>query len=168
MARFGLRNSKANAGALLHEYHRKLENLFGAFEKSKDKRAQKRIVSQMLGEVRAHASAKEKLFFAALSTGSGSKEMARLVDEALEEGHVAGLLMSKVEALRMSNKRYTEDLATIAESIQHHVREQEKGLFRTACTTKLALARLGQGSGPVPNQSRPSRMARRKAMAQRQ
>jgi Hemerythrin HHE cation binding domain len=55
-----------------------------------------------------------------------------IMDEALEEHHVAHVLMNELKRMRPSDDRYEAKFKVLGESIKHHVKEEEGSMFPKA------------------------------------
>ncbi|HJU04634.1 MAG TPA: hypothetical protein VJ692_05730, partial [Nitrospiraceae bacterium] len=122
MAQSSGRRSKPNGVTLLRGYLRNLSHLTAVFQRSRDARVRKRTAIRMLKEVSAYAKVKKDICFAALRSGRRDKEMALLLDQAIQEHHLAKLLAAKIQAPNATDGQHTENVMVIAASIRQHLR----------------------------------------------
>jgi hemerythrin superfamily protein len=120
-----------NAIEMLREDHRKVKDLFEHFEgtESGDK---KEIVDTTLRELEIHTSLEEEIFYPAARQAlkkTDSEEGDDLMDEALEEHHVVKLVAAELKKMRSSDERYDAKFTVLAESVKHHIEEEENELF---------------------------------------
>lgn len=116
-----------NAIDLLREDHQKVKDLFEHFEEmeSGDKRD---IVATTLHELEIHTAVEEEIFYpAARKALEETDEETNLIDEAWEEHHVVKLLAAELKKMRASDKRYDAKFTVLAESVKHHIEEEEHG-----------------------------------------
>ena len=118
-----------NAIELLREDHQKVKDLFQHFEgmESGDK---KEIVATTLYELAIHTTVEEEIFYpAARKALEEIDEETDLIDEAWEEHHVVKLLAAELKKMRTSDERYDAKFTVLAESVKHHIEEEEGELF---------------------------------------
>ena len=118
-----------NAIELLREDHQKVKDLFEHFEgmESGDKRE---IVVTTLHELAIHTTVEEEIFYpAARKALEETDEETDLIDEAWEEHHVVKLLAAELKKMRASDERYDAKFTVLAESVKHHIEEEEGELF---------------------------------------
>jgi len=118
-----------NAMELLREDHQKVKDLFEHFEgmKSGDK---KEIVTTTLHELAIHTTVEEEIFYpAARKALKEDDQETDLIDEAWEEHHVVKLLAAELKKMRASDERYDAKFTVLAESVKHHIEEEEGELF---------------------------------------
>ena len=116
---------------MLREDHRKVKDLFEHFEgtESGDK---KEIVDTTLRELEIHTAIEEEIFYPAarmvLQEIEGD-EGDDSIDEAWEEHHVVKLIAAELKKMRSSDERYDAKFTVLAESVKHHIEEEENELF---------------------------------------
>jgi hypothetical protein len=120
-----------NAIELLREDHRKVKDLFEHFEgtESGDK---KEIVDTTLRELEIHTSIEEEIFYPAARLALqelDGEEGDDTIDEAWEEHHVVKLLAAELKKMRSSDEHYDAKFTVLAESVKHHIKEEEEELF---------------------------------------
>jgi hemerythrin superfamily protein len=133
-------NGGANAVELLREDHRKVEDLFEEFEGA-DNRSRQRIADQALTELEIHARLEEELIYPAIRKALDEED---LMDEALEEHHVAKLLIKELRKMGPKDERYRAKFKVLAEMVKHHIEEEESQILPQAEKSDLDLTELGQ------------------------
>jgi hemerythrin superfamily protein len=129
---------------LLEADHKQLKELFEKFEEAKDRRSKHPVIDKALKLLAVHATVEEELFYPALRKAK-LDEMKPLLDEALEEHHVARILMAELK--RMAHKenredRYEAKFEVLAESVRHHIEEEESDMFPKARKAELDWEKL--------------------------
>ena len=115
---------------MLRDDHQKVKDLFEHFEttESGDK---KEIVDTTLRELAIHTSLEEEIFYPAARRALAKIEDGGSdgIDEAWEEHHVVKLLSAELKKMRSRDERYDAKFTVLAESVKHHIEEEEKELF---------------------------------------
>jgi hemerythrin superfamily protein len=115
-----------NAIEMLKADHRKVEDLFKRFEETEDDDMKEQICQTTIRELEAHAAVEEEIFYPAAQPKVDEPE---LIDEAREEHHVAKLLMAELKKMGAGDERFDAKYKVLAESVKHHVEEEESELF---------------------------------------
>jgi hemerythrin superfamily protein len=128
-----------DAIALLKADHRKVEDLFEKYEKSRSKKAD--IARQICIELTVHTTIEEELLYPACE-GAVEKD---LVDEAYVEHDSAKLMMAELESGAPDDDYYDAKVKVLAEEVKHHIKEEEKpgGLFSQLRDSDIDLKVLG-------------------------
>jgi len=121
--------SARDAIAVLKQDHREVEQLFKRFEKAGESayRTKGQLVASMIEALSRHAAIEELVFYPAVR-----QEIPRLqsqVAEALEEHHLAKVVLKELEDLDPKSPRYDAKVTVMMEVVRHHVREEERDLF---------------------------------------
>ena len=111
---------------MLKEDHRKVKELFEEFEHAQQDQVKERIVENTLHELEIHAALEEEIFYPAAEEQIGEKES---IDEAREEHHVVKLLIGELKKMSADDDRYDAKYTVLAESVKHHIEEEESELF---------------------------------------
>jgi len=114
---------------LLKQDHTNVKELFEQFEEAKDFRSRERIIQQTLFELDIHAKLEETLIYPAIRE---KIDEDKVMDEALEEHHVAHFLINELKRMRPTDDRYEAKFIVLGESIKHHVKEEESTMFPEA------------------------------------
>jgi hemerythrin-like domain-containing protein len=128
-----------DAIGLLEEDHKKVKKLFRQFESAEGGRAKQRIVAEAIKELKVHAQVEEEIFYHALRKVVEEDK----VDEAEEEHHVMRLLIAELEKMTARTSRYDAKFTVLAESVRHHIEEEESEVFPEA-KGKIDEAALGE------------------------
>jgi hemerythrin-like domain-containing protein len=115
-----------NAIEMLKEDHRKVKKLFEEFEHAQEDQIKEGIVENTLHELEVHAALEEEIFYPAAEEQIGEKES---IDEAREEHHVVKLLIGELKKMSADDERYDAKYTVLAESVKHHIEEEESELF---------------------------------------
>jgi hemerythrin HHE cation binding domain-containing protein len=135
------RRAAPDAVALIKEDHRKVEKLFGQFEKARDEERKKELAREICTELTVHAMIEEEILYPACQ---GKIEDEDVLDEAYVEHDGAKVLISEI--MSNLNARFFEAKVTVlSEMIKHHVKEEEKrseGLLAQAKAAGLDMEAL--------------------------
>jgi len=126
---------------MLKKDHKKVQELFDQFEAAEDSRSKVRIVQDTLRELEVHATLEEALIYPAIRERIEEEEV---MDEALEEHHVAHVLINELKRMKPSDTRYQAKFTVLGESIKHHVKEEEGTMFPEAEKADINWEELGQ------------------------
>jgi len=113
---------------MLKADHRRVEELFTQFEDA-DKRGRTAIAEETLRELEIHAALEEELVYPAIREVIEEEEK---VDEALEEHHVAKLLIKELRKMNAGTEEFAPKFKVLGEIIRHHVEEEENETFPEA------------------------------------
>jgi hemerythrin-like domain-containing protein len=120
---------RKDAIAFLKADHREVEQLFKAFERTGDTayKSKRKLVDQMIVALSQHAAIEEEILYP-----SARDEVPSSVDEvleALEEHHVVKWQLQELTDLDPADERFDAKVTVMAESVRHHVHEEESELF---------------------------------------
>jgi hemerythrin superfamily protein len=121
--------SASSVTDMLREDHKKVKGLFEEFEQADDATNKQRIVETALMELEVHAKLEEELIYPAIRTEIDDDD---LMDEALEEHHVAHGLLGEMKKMKPSDERYDAKFTVLAENVRHHIKEEESKMFPKA------------------------------------
>jgi hemerythrin superfamily protein len=111
-----------DAVSMLKEDHRKVKELFEQFEEATDTATKREIAQQAIKELKVHAALEEELFYPAVREEIDEEEK---IDEAVEEHHVVKLLIGELSKMRPSDAHFDAKFTVLAESVKHHIEEEE-------------------------------------------
>ncbi len=134
--------AEPDAIALLKADHRKVEDLFAAFEKAAGAK-KKTLAEQICLELTVHTKIEEDVFYPACE---GAVEES-LIKEAYVEHDEAKVLIAEIEAGGPDDEFYDAKVKVLSELIEHHVAEEEKrveGMFSQARAAGLDMDELGR------------------------
>ena len=126
---------------MLEQDHSKVKAMFDEFESAKDARTKQRIMKQTLLELEVHAKLEESLIYPAIRKKIDADD---IMDEALEEHHVAHTLINELKRGAGKNGRNDAKFTVLGESIKHHVKEEEGTMFPQAEKADLDWEALAQ------------------------
>lgn len=130
-----------DAIAMLKADHRKVEEIFAAFEKATSKSRKQALAEQACLELKVHTVIEEEVFYPACR----GKIEEDLLNEAYVEHDGAKLLINEIEAGGADEEFYDAKVKVLSEMIEHHVEEEEKrseGMFAQARAAGLDMDAL--------------------------
>lgn len=133
-----------DALGLLTADHNRVRGLFTRFRQAQeddDASAMADLASRILDELTIHATIEEEIFYPAVH--DTSDEVAEVVDEGIEEHHVAKVLMAELVELEPGSDRWVAKMTVLMESVEHHAEEEEQELFRPL-RSELDAGQLGE------------------------
>lgn len=133
--------AKKNAVEMLKADHRKVEELFEKYEKSRGKKAE--IAKKICLELMVHTMLEEEIFYPACRKAGVEDDM---MDEADVEHDGAKVLIAELQHGSPDDDYYDAKVKVLSEEIKHHVREEERrdGVFAQAKSNDLDLEALGE------------------------
>ncbi len=131
-----------DAVALLKADHRKVEELFASYEKSKSKSVKAKLAQQICMELTIHATIEEEIFYPSVK-GQVEDDM---LDEAYVEHDGAKMLIGEILAGSPEDQFYDAKVKVLSEEIKHHVKEEEQrdGIFAQAKQASVDMKALGE------------------------
>lgn len=128
-----------DAIALLKADHRKVEELFEKFEKSRSKKAE--IAKKICMELTVHTLIEEDVFYPACQDAVAQEKL----DEAQVEHDSAKMLIAEIEAAAPGDDFFEAKVKVLSEEIEHHVKEEEErgGIFAQIKKSDIDLKELG-------------------------
>jgi len=129
-----------HAIAILKKDHDKVKGLFDEFEKAERQASKKKIMEEALTELKIHAIIEEEIFYPAVRAHVGGKVM----NEADEEHHVAKVLIAELDHATDRNDHLDAKFTVLAESVRHHIKEEEDDMLPKAKEVKIDFEALGQ------------------------
>lgn len=158
------KQSTDDAIAMLMDDHKKVKALFKEFEGLKtggsgqDKAT---LVAEICSELVAHATIEEEVFYPAVRAQVADDD---LMDEALVEHAGAKELIAQLQATTPGQDLYDARVTVLGEQIDHHVKEEERDMFRKALKAKVDTEALGSEmaarKAELLSRGRPSRASR--------
>ena len=130
-----------DAIAMLKADHRKVEEIFAAFEKATSKSRKQALAEQACLELKVHTVLEEEVFYPACK-GQIEED---LLKEAYVEHDGAKQLINEIEAGGPEDDFYDAKVKVLSEMIEHHVEEEEKrseGTFSQARAAGLDMDAL--------------------------
>ena len=136
-----LEQNFTDAIALLKADHRKVEQLFAAFEEAKGASRKEKLAREICTELKIHTLLEEEIFYPAFK----GKIEQDLLDEAYVEHDGAKVLINDIEAGGPDEEFYDAKVKVLSEEIEHHVGEEEKpaeGMFAQCRKTEVDLVAM--------------------------
>ena len=133
--------SGQNAMALLKADHQKVKELFDKFESARAS-SKAKIVADAVKELKVHATVEEELFYPTLRQEIEDEE--GIMDEADEEHHIAKVLIAELEAMSGDEDHWEAKFKVLAESVRHHIKEEEGQMFKKARESDIDFGALGE------------------------
>lgn len=121
--------AQADVLTLLKQDHKLIASLFEQTEAS-TKRTDpivKGLFAQLKDEMETHASVEEKIFYPALQQAEPF-----LMREAFKEHSTMKQLLAEMAAMPIGDKKWTEKLSLLKQSVERHVAEEESVIFKIA------------------------------------
>jgi hemerythrin superfamily protein len=135
------KDKTTNAIAMLKEDHDTVKDLFERFEETNGAAKKTKIVSEALMALKVHATIEEELFYPAVRQNIEDEE--GIMDEADEEHHVAKVLIAELESMTGDEEHWDAKFKVLAESVRHHIKEEEGKMFKEAKKTEIDFDALG-------------------------
>jgi hemerythrin superfamily protein len=134
-----------DALTLLKDDHKKVEGLFKKYEKTTDRAhvTRRDLVHQIIEELSVHAAIEEQVLY---PVAREVEDLEPDTLEALEEHHVAKLVLAELEHMDPSDERFHPKVTVLIENVRHHVEEEESEMFPAlrAALSRSDLAELGE------------------------
>jgi len=135
------RNTKTpDAIALLRADHKRVGELFAAYEGTRSVRKKRDLIVQICGELTVHAQVEEEIFYPAFEAALKDKE---LVPEATVEHATLKALISQIQVVEPGDEMFEARVTVLAEYVKHHVKEEQNEMFPKAKASRLDMAALG-------------------------
>ena len=129
-----------HAISILIKDHDRVKDLFDRFEKSESAPEKQRIIKEALSELKIHAVIEEEIFYPAVR-----KYVEKdLMNEADEEHHVARVLIAELDQDARANDHREAKFTVLAESVRHHIKEEEGEMLPKAKSAELDFEVLGR------------------------
>jgi len=128
-----------HAISILKKDHDDAKRLFEEFEGSDSSAARERIVAQAFEALKIHAVLEEEIFYPAVRSHVG----AEIMDEADEEHHVAKVLIAELDRRTADAGHRRAKFVVLAESVRHHIREEEREMLPKAKELPIDFEALG-------------------------
>lgn len=134
-----------DAIAMLKADHQRVHALCAQFERaSGDDERKRRLAERICQELEVHAQLEEDLFYPAVRAAIGD---ADLMDEAQVEHESAKGLIRQIRAMSPGDALFDARVKVLGEYVDHHVKEEEGGMFPKAKKAGVDLADLARRMG---------------------
>jgi len=120
-----------DAIAYLEKDHRRFEDLLKQGQETTERAVTGRtdLLNTLTALLNVHELIEEKVLYPALKTHPEAKD---IVLEGYQEHHVADLIVKELQALPKDDEKWGAKFKVLKESIEHHIKEEEGQMFRTA------------------------------------
>jgi hypothetical protein len=129
-----------HAIAILKKDHDTVKDLFDRFEKGGSAGTKEKIIGQALTALKIHAVLEEEIFYPTVRSHVGPK----LMNEADEEHHVAKVLIAEMDGQHGKNDHRDAKFTVLAESVRHHIKEEENEMLPKAKELDIDFEALGR------------------------
>ncbi len=138
-----LKRAKQNALDLLKEDHQKVQKMFTAFSRLKEKGDpidKENLVEETCLELLVHADLEEQVFYPAVRKAIHDPE---LMNEAKVEHGETRELIAQIQEMEAADELYNAKVTVLGEYVVHHIREEEDAMFPRILQSRLDLDELG-------------------------
>src|SRR5579883_333424 len=132
--------SDTHAISILKRDHDTVKELFDRFEQADTASEKERIITKALAELKMHAVVEEEIFYPTVRKHVGSE----IMNEADEEHHVAKVLIAELDHSRGGGDHREAKFTVLAESVRHHIKEEEDEMMPKAKGLDIDFEALGQ------------------------
>ena len=130
--------------ALLESDHRRFEALLTEGEETTERSVKRRseVLQTLTDALSVHEAIEERILYPALKA---HEEATEIVLEGYQEHHLADLVIKELHQLARNDETWGAKFKVLKESLEHHIQEEEREMFRIAraVLTREALTRLG-------------------------
>jgi hemerythrin superfamily protein len=132
---------------LLTADHNRVRGLFSRFGEAKDggdTAAMASLHEQIDRELDVHTTLEETVFYP-WARGL-SDDIARVVDEGVEEHHVVKILLEEIRDLSTGDEEWEAKMTVVIENVEHHASEEESEMFPqiSSAASRDDLAQVGE------------------------
>jgi hypothetical protein len=130
-ARLPWTSGDLDAIALLEKDHRRFEELLAQGEETTERAVQGRsaLLETLTSELNAHELVEEQILYPALKAHPEARD---IVLEGFQEHHVADVIVAELHSMARDDERWGAKFKVLKESLEHHIKEEEGEMFRTA------------------------------------
>ena len=116
---------------LLMSDHRRFETLLkeGEATTERAKKGRREILKALTSELNVHEAIEEQILYPALKPIAEAHD---LVLEGHEEHHAADMLIKELHEVATDDEKWGAKFKVLKESIEHHISEEENGMFPAA------------------------------------
>jgi hypothetical protein len=129
-----------HAIAILKKDHQTVKDLFDKFEKAESVTEKEKIITEAVQELQIHAVIEEEIFYPTVRKHVGPD----IMNEADEEHHVARVLIAELDSSGRGNDHRDAKFTVLAESVRHHIKEEENEMLPKAKEVHIDFEALGQ------------------------
>jgi hemerythrin-like domain-containing protein len=129
-----------HAISILKKDHDTVKELFDRFEKTDSDAEKEKIIARAVMELKIHATIEEEIFYPAVRKEVGTD----IMNEADEEHHVARVLIAELDSRGGGGSHRNAKFIVLAESVRHHIKEEENEMLPKAKAADIDFEALGQ------------------------
>jgi hemerythrin-like domain-containing protein len=120
-----------DALSLLEKDHRRFERLLKQGEETTENAVKGRteLLKTITTDLNLHELIEEKILYPALKRHPAAKD---IVLESFQEHHVADVIVGELQRLTVSAEQWGAKFKVLKENIEHHIKEEEGEMWRTA------------------------------------
>jgi hemerythrin-like domain-containing protein len=115
----------------LKKQHREVMKLFKQVENTDDARERKRLMSDIVAQLKVHTKIEEEIFYPAVKE-IGTEKAEEMMLEAVEEHHVVDLVLAEIPKVDPAADTFEAKMTVLRELIEHHVEEEQDEVFPMA------------------------------------
>ena len=117
--------------ALLESDHRRFEDLLKQGEETTERAVKGRtaLLDTLTAALNVHELIEEKVLYPALKPHAETRD---IVLEGFEEHHVADVIVKELHDLAKDNEQWGAKFKVLQESLEHHIKEEERNMFPNA------------------------------------
>src|SRR5579859_2014728 len=131
---------ETHAISIILKDHDTVKALFDKFEKAETSAQREKVIGEAVMELKIHAVIEEEIFYPAIRKHVGKD----LMNEADEEHHVARVLIAELDETGREKDHRDAKFKVLAESVRHHIKEEENEVLPKAKQLKIDFEALGQ------------------------
>ena len=116
---------------LLETDHRRFEQLLKEGEDTTERAVKGRgeVLDALTSELNVHEAIEEQILYPALRPHAEAHD---IVLEGIEEHHVADIIIKELHQVRKDNEKWGAKFKVLKESLEHHIKEEERMMFPAA------------------------------------
>jgi len=131
---------ETHAISILRKDHQAVKDLFDQFEKADSTAEKEKLIATAVNELKIHAVIEEEIFYPTVRKHVGTG----IMNEADEEHHVARVLIAELDVNGHDKDHRDAKFTVLAESVRHHIREEESEMLPKAKELKIDFEALGR------------------------
>jgi len=129
-----------HAISILKKDHDTVKELFDRFERTDLPAEKENIIAKAVMELKIHATIEEEIFYPTVRKEVGTD----IMNEADEEHHVARVLIAELDGKGGGGSHRNAKFTVLAESVRHHIKEEENEMLPKAKALDIDFQALGQ------------------------
>jgi hemerythrin superfamily protein len=115
---------------LLTADHNRVRGLFARYrdaEEAEETTEMLNVAEKIVEELEVHTTIEEEIFYPTVH--DMSEELGEVVDEGVEEHHVAKVLIEELGAVEAGSDQWKAKMMVLIENVEHHAEEEEGEMF---------------------------------------